>query len=820
MSDEAATVRLVKSLGGTVEVDCKLPGRPVVAVGLSFNKFAGSDLKKLQNFKHLRELDLSFTKTTDEWLKIVAAIETLEVLDLSQTKVRDAGLNELTGCKHLHTLKLADDKITNAGLQILAECTKLRSLALSFTKITDAGLKFLAPLKQLQELDVGYTNLTDAGLKVLGEFQNLRELDIGALEITTAGLRELQRLRNLRSLDLTSLPVTKDWFDILAEWPTLRKLEFNFITGKPHLQALMEVVRITNLEELNFQGTKVTDALLEALAALPNLKTLGLFGTKIKDSGLKALRGCKHLQELDLSDAMISNAGLKELRSFAELRRLHLSETKIGNSGLQELSEIPTLEELNLTDTKISDTGIVALTKLENLRSLELSRTRVTDTGVSSLKALPNLERLWLADTDVTDACLGPLRDFEQLQSLCLNGASVTPAGVEALQSARPELEITFCTKKKEDELDLDWFEVEIDLMDEEDEDLDLPAEAEISADSPPAPKLAKITESMSLERGIAIARTYPLEALVECFKTGGLTVWRSAEEVLAERSDPQTMPRLLELLNEELEATGDSTWFRVIQLRLNKKVLSKEEKRLAVAALVPLVHRRVRKGELEPVAGKALEALAEVQPLPPKVAALCSAKLKHPSYTIASSALRALVNLPPRQRNVWVPTLLKHVNGRFSRGGNSEGVWIIECLAPHFARHRRRITPVLRAGLKSKHAFIPRSVLQVLRQIGRKAAGFVPDVLGYIARQKAYTNEEPHLIHIDPKGKHAIRGLIHLLGSRRDTARYQAICELEAYGPLARKAIPALTKLAGRKTEGFSAEPEAAQRALHAIQP
>jgi hypothetical protein len=334
-------------------------------------------------------------------------------------------------------------------------------------------------------------------------------------------------------------------------------------------------------------------------------------------------------------------------------------------------------------------------------------------------------------------------------------------------------------------------------------------------------PEQQKISKEMKLGEAIAISRTFPLETLLKNFQAtakGLVTVWRSAEVVLAECPDPHTMPRMLELLNQEIEARGNSTWFRPIELRLKNKSLPGREKKLAISALVPLVDRKATEGEREPVAAKALGALCEAHPLPPEIVERCSKILDHPHYHVASSALQVLINLPEAERSQWVPALLKHFHGRFSEDGNSEGIWIIECLTPHYSSHRKQIVPVLRAGLKRDDGFLAEAILKVLHQLGPAADEFVPDVLEYIGRQASFTNEEPHLLHVDPDGKRAIPGLIRLLDSAEEPVRYQAACELEAYGPRAQAAIPALTKLAN-SGEGQDFSADAAREAIEAIQ-
>jgi hypothetical protein len=331
--------------------------------------------------------------------------------------------------------------------------------------------------------------------------------------------------------------------------------------------------------------------------------------------------------------------------------------------------------------------------------------------------------------------------------------------------------------------------------------------------------KEKKITERMELGEAIAISRTYSLETLLGNFLPDkSLLVRRGAEEALAVCPDPRTMPRLLELLNEELSEPGEepcSRWFSPIELRLRTQSLPKREIQMAIAALLPLIDYQVHKDDLEPVPARALGALSEAQPLPPEIVKRCSKKLDHPNYSVASAALRVLINLPPEKRGPWVPLLVKQFHRRFTE--HSEAVWIIESLGAHLTSHRKLVAPVLRDALKrGGDSFLPGSVLDVLRQLGPAAGELVPDVLEYIGRQKAYTNQEPHLIHMDPNGTAAIPGLIELLGHTKSTVRYQAAGELEAYGTRAASAVAKLTKLAKGRDQLVAV---AAQRALLAIE-
>src|SRR5262249_56995098 len=103
-ADEASAVKAIEKLGGTVTVDAKQPGKPVVAVNLTRSKIADAGLKELKELKSLQTLNLFQTKVTDAGLKELKELKSLQTLNLSQTNVTDAGLKELKELKSLQSL--------------------------------------------------------------------------------------------------------------------------------------------------------------------------------------------------------------------------------------------------------------------------------------------------------------------------------------------------------------------------------------------------------------------------------------------------------------------------------------------------------------------------------------------------------------------------------------------------------------------------------------------------------------------------------------------------------------------------------------------
>jgi internalin A len=64
-ADEAAAVKLIEKLGGTITRDDKQPGKPVIEVDLAFTPATDANMKELKDLKQLKTLYLSDTQVTD-----------------------------------------------------------------------------------------------------------------------------------------------------------------------------------------------------------------------------------------------------------------------------------------------------------------------------------------------------------------------------------------------------------------------------------------------------------------------------------------------------------------------------------------------------------------------------------------------------------------------------------------------------------------------------------------------------------------------------------------------------------------------------------
>ncbi|MCX5654840.1 MAG: hypothetical protein NTY65_09365 [Planctomycetota bacterium] len=92
---EGDAVSAILKLGGKVERDEALPGRPIVEVDLSKTKVTDADLKGMKELKGLQRLLLGDTTITDAGLKDLKELKGLKNLGLAKTQITDAGLKDL-----------------------------------------------------------------------------------------------------------------------------------------------------------------------------------------------------------------------------------------------------------------------------------------------------------------------------------------------------------------------------------------------------------------------------------------------------------------------------------------------------------------------------------------------------------------------------------------------------------------------------------------------------------------------------------------------------------------------------------------------------
>lgn len=118
----AQAIAKIQLLGGNVERDDNLPGRPVI--GISFNqncRFNEKHLHLLKPFVSLKSFDLRRVPITSAGLKEVNEFTNLTKLYLRGAEINDDGVTKLLDLKNLVELTLCDTKVTWVGLNDVRE---------------------------------------------------------------------------------------------------------------------------------------------------------------------------------------------------------------------------------------------------------------------------------------------------------------------------------------------------------------------------------------------------------------------------------------------------------------------------------------------------------------------------------------------------------------------------------------------------------------------------------------------------------------------------------------------------------------------------
>jgi Leucine-rich repeat (LRR) protein len=327
-------------------VDCRLHiDRPVRALDtrslsclrrctvLTFSDLDKASLQGLEEIPSLEQLDLSHTRVDD--VRSLAGCCALRELKLAHSSVTDMGIIGLERIATLETLHL-EYCLGITSVSGLRHCTALRELVLDGTSVTDAGIAGLECVPTLTKLSLVKCNSIRSESS-LRHCPSLRELNISHRKVAagTEGLDEIGTLQCLK-----------------ARW-----------CAPPDASTLRQC---RSLREVDLSGSKVTDAVLTALASLSMLETL-------------LLSRCREVRDVSAFAPSIS------------LRELDLSNSAVCDTGISGLESIPSLTSLTISSCR-SITNVTNLFRSKSLRRLVLSASSVTDSGLVGLEMAPALE--------------------------------------------------------------------------------------------------------------------------------------------------------------------------------------------------------------------------------------------------------------------------------------------------------------------------------------------------------------------------------------------------------------------------------------------
>jgi hypothetical protein len=95
VGDQEKAVSEIEKLGGRIEVETKVQGRPVTRVDFSGTAVADAGLQHLKGLTQLQKLDLGRTQVTDAGLEHVKGLTQLQQLNLDGTHLTNAGIQNL-----------------------------------------------------------------------------------------------------------------------------------------------------------------------------------------------------------------------------------------------------------------------------------------------------------------------------------------------------------------------------------------------------------------------------------------------------------------------------------------------------------------------------------------------------------------------------------------------------------------------------------------------------------------------------------------------------------------------------------------------------
>ncbi len=119
----------------------------------------------------------------------------------------------------------------------------------------------------------------------------------------------------------------------------------SLVIHSPHLQDkhLKVIANISQLVSLDLSGCpRLTGPGFAVLSKLSQLEELQLNGTRIDSAGLRSLVGLKMLRKLGLQSASVSNDSLEVFAKFPALRELDLGGGN-NDAGLAKLKEMKQL---------------------------------------------------------------------------------------------------------------------------------------------------------------------------------------------------------------------------------------------------------------------------------------------------------------------------------------------------------------------------------------------------------------------------------------------------------------------------------------------
>ena len=396
------------------------------------------NISALSTCEMLTDLNISGSKVSS--LDSIELPQSLRYLNISNTEISD--LSPLANLENLQLLII--DKTPVTDLSPIANLSKLNELQCRNTAVDN-----LMPLKDMEHLVRIYCDNTNIDSDKANEFTNANH-NVMVIYETKA----LQQWWDGLHISWKKAFSTQNNTDINPSPEELHKIiSMKSLTLDPFFMDAMPIERLTNLERLNLENTKIVD--LTPLHGLHNLKYLNLKNTKVKD--LKPLENLSNLVEINIENTNVSD--LEPLCNMKNLILVNAENSKVNaenafklrlaqpnatiifqsaelrgwwstldnnwreifrdivemnsNPTAEQLQAVANIEEINV-DTKIMISSLEPLTKLMFLKKLSIKDNHITD--LSPLSEMRLLEELYIDGNAINDIlALANLKTIEVL---------------------------------------------------------------------------------------------------------------------------------------------------------------------------------------------------------------------------------------------------------------------------------------------------------------------------------------------------------------------------------------------------------------------
>ncbi len=382
------------------------------------------DIRPLETCEALTNLNISGTDITE--LDSVVLPQSILYLNMSNTEIFD-----LTPIENLVNLKLLIiDNTLVSDLRPVANLTKLTELQCRKTGVDD-----IMPLKDMPNLARIYCDNTNINSQKAAEFQDVNPkivviYETRALQEWWDGLQIFWKQVFAKQLNCDINPDPEQLHAIIS---------MKSLTLEPFFQDAIPVERLTNLERLDMENTKIED--LTPLHGLHNLKYLNIKNTKITD--LTPIETLTNLVEINIENTYISN--LEALLNMPYLTTVMADNSKVKPEQVFNLKIAqPKVTIIYQTSALRKWWGNIDQSWKEVFKSIvgidshptsdqlhaviyleEITvDSRMVITSLETLKSLKFLKKLTIRDNHVTD--LSPLSTKKLLKELYVDGNAIT----------------------------------------------------------------------------------------------------------------------------------------------------------------------------------------------------------------------------------------------------------------------------------------------------------------------------------------------------------------------------------------------------------